>query len=429
MTVGQSAQAAPPQLSQHDRRAILDKVLAALDKRFYKPEKLNDDWRAAVNSHRPLIEAADTADDFEQATSDLLAELHTSHLGFFHGSAHRASSRAALSATYLADETPFGKRWIFQDVHSGGAASNAGIELGDILLSVDGREIAPPEHPVFAMGKQTSLEIVGRDDQRRVVSVDVARPTGKKLHFVEPTLVEARHIEGGLGYLKVAMFPGLIGVEVANEISRAVEGLGKIDSLVIDLRGNTGGGVGALRVMSLLTPGRIPVGFALDRRRVSLNLDAEKQRFRRFNSIPASKNALWLLALKFAPAMLAKTPIVLETEGLGRKEFHGRVTILVNRHTASAAEMIVAFARENNLARIIGEKTAGKLLSATSVKVGGGFRLALPTGAYYTWKGSVLEGTPIEPDELAAFDWQAARANKDSQLEYVAESTGNRQNI
>lgn len=135
-----------------------------------------------------------------------------------------------------------------------------------------------------------------------------------------------------------------------------------------------------------------------------------------------------MLALKFAPAMLAKTPIVLETEGLGRKEFHGSVTLLVNRHTASAAEMIVAFARENNLANIIGEKTAGKLLSATSVKVGGGFRLALPTGAYYTWKGAVLEGTPIEPDELVGFDWQTTRADKDSQLEYVVESIGNRQN-
>ena len=104
------------------------------------------------------------------------------------------------------------------------------------------------------------------------------------------------------------------------------------------------------------------------------------------------------------------------------------LTVEINQNTASAAEMIVAFARENNLARVVGEKTAGKLLSATSVKVGQGFRLALPTGAYYTWKGSVLEGTPIEPDQLVAFDWQAAWANKDSQLEYVAESTGNRQN-
>ena len=73
--------------------------------------------------------------------SDLLAELQTSHIGFFHSSARRASSRAALSAAYLADETPYGKRWIFQDVHSGGAASIAGIEPGDILLTVDGREI------------------------------------------------------------------------------------------------------------------------------------------------------------------------------------------------------------------------------------------------------------------------------------------------
>ena len=427
MTVDQSAQVAPPQLSQYDRRAILDKVLATLDKRFYKHEKLNGDWRAAVDHHRPLIEAADTADGFEKSMSDLLAELHTSHLGFFHGSARRASSRAALSATYLADETPFGERWIFQDVHSGGAASNAGIESGDILLSVEGREIAPPEHPVFVMGKQTSLEIVGRDDQRRAVPVDVARPKGKKLHFVEPKLVEARHLENGLGYLKVAMFPGLVGVEVANEISRAVEGLGKIDSLIVDLRGNTGGGIGALRVMSLLTPDRIPVGFALDKKRVKPNLDSEKQRFRRFHAIPASKKALWMLALKFAPTMLAKMPIVLETEGLGRKEFHGRMTLLVNRHTASAAEMIVAFARENNLANIIGEKTAGKLLSATSVKVGGGFRLALPTGAYYTWKGSILEGTPIEPDELIEFAWRAALANKDSQLQFAIESVSDQQ--
>jgi C-terminal processing protease CtpA/Prc len=101
----------------------------------------------------------------------------------------------------------------------------------------------------------------------------------------------------------------------------------------------------------------------------------------------------------------------------------------VNRHTASAAEMIVAFAQENNLARIIGEKTAGKLLSATSVKVGQGFRLALPTGAYHTWKGAVLEGTSIQPDELIEFDWQAAQANKDSQIKYGVESIGNRQNV
>jgi C-terminal processing protease CtpA/Prc len=408
-------------LEAKDRRAILENVLSALRKRFYSPEKLNGDWLAAVERHRSQIECAVSADEFEQAMSDLLAELHTSHLGFFHRSARRASSRAALSAAYLADETPFGKRWIFQDVHSGGAASIAGIQPGDILLSVDGREIKPPEHPVFQMGKQTTMEIVDEDDERRSVFVDVARPKGKKLHFIEPTLVEARRLSDGLGYLKVAMFPGMVGVDVANQISDSVANLAGAQRLIIDLRGNTGGGLGALRVMSLLTPDRIPVGFAFDTRRVTGDLEAEKQRFRRFSRIPASSRTLWRLALQFAPSMLAEKPIVLETEGLGKQTFQGRVVLLVDRHTASAAEMIVAFARENNLATIVGEKTAGRLLSGTSVKVGNGFRLALPTRAYYTWKGSVLEGTPIEPDHVVDFDWQQRRTGRDQQLERAVE--------
>jgi C-terminal processing protease CtpA/Prc len=90
--------------------------------------------------------------------------------------------------------------------------------------------------------------------------------------------------------------------------------------------------------------------------------------------------------------------------------------LLVDRYTASAAEMVTIFAKENRLATIVGEKTAGRLLSATSVKVGHGFRLALPTGAYYTWKGTALEGSPIEPDVVSEFDWQDRRSGNDRQL-------------
>ena len=418
-TTTASMPALPVQLSEEDRRSILDNVLAALRKRFYAPEKLNGEWQAAVDHHRPIIESAATADAFEQAVSDLLAELHTSHLGFFHSTGRRASSRAALSANYLPDDTPYGKRWIFQDVHSGGAAAISGVEPGNILLRVDGREIVPPEHPVFPMGKQTSVEIVSNDDKKRTVSVNVARPKGKKLHFIEPTLVEARRLENGTGYLKVAMFPGMVGVVVANQISSGIASLGDIDRLIIDLRGNTGGGIGALRVMSILTPDRIPVGFALDRRRETSDIESKKSSFPRFSSIPASTKNLWLLALRFAGPMLTKRPVVLETEGLGKKPFQGKVVLLVDRHTASAAEMIVAFARENNVARILGEKTAGRLLSATSVKVGNGFRLALPTGSFRTWKGHAHEGAPIEPDQVVEFDWRDRRFGRDRQLDYA----------
>jgi C-terminal processing protease CtpA/Prc len=60
-------------------------------------------------------------------------------------------------------------------------------------------------------------------------------------------------------------------------------------------------------------------------------------------------------------------------------------------------------------------------LSATSLKVGHGFRLALPTGAYYTWNGTALEGSPIEPDVVSEFDWQDRRRGSDRQLAAATE--------
>ena len=406
-----------PFLSQADKQAVLQKVLKALDSKFYKPELLGSDWQQAVAKHRMEIESAPTQDTFEQSVSDLLKTLGVSHLGFWHGTGKRASSRAALSATYLSDETQYGTRWIFQDVHEGGPAHTAGIEPGNILLRVNGKEIIPPEHPVFPMGSASTLEIVANDGTTRTVSSVVATPKGKKLQFIEPTLVQARRINAEIGYLKVAMFPGMIGVDVANAMSEAVNGLGNIKNLVVDLRGNTGGGAGALRLMSLLTPDRIPVGFSPDKRWAERDLELAKTRFPRLNRIPENKHSLWLLGLKFLPSLVTKSPVLLESEGLGPKPFHGRIALLVNQHTASAAEMVTIFAKENKLATVIGQKTAGRLLSATSVKVGHGYRLSLPTGAYYTWNLTALEGTPLAPDIVAAFDWKTRRTGEDRPLQ------------
>jgi len=409
-------------LSSKAKREVMERVLKALEGRFYKPELLDQSWRDAVEAQRASIEAAPTQNAFELAVSNLLQALKTSHLGFFHGTARRASSRAALSAAYLSDETEYGSRWIFQDVHEGGAAAIAGIRPGNILLRVDGQEIVPPEHPAFPMGTISTIDLVTNDGLQRSVSIDVARPKGKKLHFVEPTLVESRKLGDRVGYLKVAMFPGMVGVEVANSMSLAVDELGDIDRLIVDLRGNTGGGTGSLRLMSLLTPFRMCVGFAPSRKWMKRDMTLAKSSFPRFGNIPSSKNALWLLGLKFLPSLITKTPIVLETEGLGPKPYHGNIVLLVDRHTASAAEMVAIFATENKLATLIGEKTAGRLLSATSVKVGHGFRLALPVGAYNTWNGIVLEGSPIEPHVEIGFDWKGRRKGPDAQLEAAIEA-------
>ena len=214
----------------------------------------------------------------------------------------------------------------------------------------------------------------------------------------------------------------MVGVRVASSMSLAVDELGDIDRLIVDLRGNIGGGAGALRLMSLMTPYRMCVGFAPSRKWMKRDMSQAKSGFPRFGNIPSSKNALWLLGLKFLPSLITKSPIVLETEGLGSKPYHGNIVLLIDRHTASAAEMVAIFAKENKLATLMGEKTAGRLLSATSVKVGHGFRLALPVGAYNTWNGTVLEGSPIEPDIEIGFDWKDRRKGPDAQLEAAIEA-------
>lgn len=186
------------------------------------------------------------------------------------------------------------------------------------------------------------------------------------------------------------MYPGEVGIEVANAISNAVRCLNAIERLIFDLRGNTGGGIGVLRVMSLLTPAQLPVGTFLSGKLVETS--ALKHVPLVFDRIPSRKLGLLPIALKFVGLSLVhraigrKTPITVATEGSEVQAFQGRVVLLVDRHTASANEMLIAFARENKLA------TPWRVLGGNKFKMPHGDWLALPVGAYQTTAGEGIEG-------------------------------------
>ena len=109
--------------------------------------------------------------------------------------------------------------------------------------------------------------------------------------------------------------------------------------------------------------------------------------------------------------------VALITEGLGHRKFHGRVAILINEHSASATEMVAAFASENNLATTVGIKTAGRLMGANAYKAGFGYRLALPIAVFKTWSGKIIEGVGVQPDIEVGFVKEAAVRDKDPQLD------------
>ncbi len=109
--------------------------------------------------------------------------------------------------------------------------------------------------------------------------------------------------------------------------------------------------------------------------------------------------------------------MALATEGLGQKRFHGSVVLLVNEHSASASEMVAAFAVEHRLATIVGMPTPGRLVGANSFWVGHGYRVALPVVAYRTWHGQKLEGVGVAPAIRQDLCFASLRAGEDIHLQ------------
>ena len=396
---------------RHRREKILQRVSHLVETRFFDPDFDSAKWRDEIAARRDdILDSVDSV-AFEQAVHDLLQTLGKSHTAFFHRNLRPVPSRQAICATINPCETPGGPRLMFADVQEEGPAQLAGIEPGDLLLSTDGEPVDPSKPPQFRVGNSVCLGIVKGNGQNAEVKFEIPNPKSRQ-PFTLPKPVVHRTLREGVGYLKVNIFPGLVGIEVARDIDRAVSSLQDSRRLIVDLRGNSGGGLGALRLMSYLTADHRPIGYSLTRARAQRAY--EKESLVRFSGIPSSKWQLPLLALRYA---FRDHSIVLVTEGLSAQPFHGRIAILVNQHSASAAEMIAAFAQENGLARIVGVKTPGRLVGSRPFTLQDGYVVILPVGAYLTWSGQTLEGKGVQPDAVVELSYEAVTAGQDPQLD------------
>jgi carboxyl-terminal processing protease len=386
------------------------KVVDTCEKKLYDPKLNGVNWRDIAHERKERILTAESEEELEREFNELIKELKVSHAGFYHEKRPRAAGKMAISATLFRAEDDGRSCWIFQDVHPGGAAFKAGVQPGDILLRVGENEIAPPELPLFPLGEATPVDIKRRDCVHVRLMIHVPRSKTKERPLIELQPVSSMKY-GAVGWVKVCMFPGAIGIDVARDIDKAIKEL-DCERLIIDLRGNTGGGIGCLRLMSYLTPGRAPVGYSITRRRAEQSFSKEKLPV--FDRIPSKKIGLIGLLLKFVGR---DRSVAIATENLGRQRFHGKVVLLVNEHSASSCEMVAAFASENKLATIVGTKTPGRLLGAHSFRVGNGYRIALPVVAYYTWNGTFLEGRGVTPHVEEPFSVTAIRNGRDAQLQ------------
>jgi C-terminal processing protease CtpA/Prc len=286
----------------------------------------------------------------------------------------------------------------------------------DVLLTIDGAPAAPPDRPAFEMNRATRVEVL-RGNERKQIDLDLKTPTPKYKDnpYSEPS-VTGTMTPDRIAIVKISLFPGRIGIDFANALSHLFRSrLAGAEGLVLDLRGNPGGGIGNLRLMSLFTPRQQPVGYSLDR--ATAESGTPKERLPRLGKIPSQKWELIPLAVRLG----TKKSVVLETEGLGPQPFHGHIVILVNEHTTGAAEMVTLFAKENSLATIVGTETPGRLISRTGTKVGAGYQLVFPVAAYQSWNGTRIEGLGIEPDIRVPWSFEDAQRGEDTQLDRALE--------
>lgn len=405
-------------LTPDNKKQLFSKIASLVQEKFYDPGFNGRDWQQLVSQYRDRIEAAPSTKAFEDSVSELLAELQSNGLGLL-GKNTKITPRNSIAASFRrVASTSEGDRWVVQDVQPGGVADRAGIKSADVLLSIHGDNVKPPRQPSFEMNESTPI-LISRKGEHKELRFELKTPSPKYQDnpYAEPTSALASVMpDSSFGHLKVSLFPGKIGIDFANQLDDLFNGtLRDSKRLLVDLRGNPGGGIGSVRLMSYFTPSRQPIGYSLDRKCFEQQCNPEK--LPRFEGIPKSKWKIPLLALKYG----AKKSVVVETEGRGQQKFHGKIVLLVNEHSSGSAEMVAQFAKENRLATLVGTKTPGRLAARSAFQIGFGYRLTIPIGAYVSWQGTRIEGKGIEPDVSIDWSFQDAVRGRDVQLERAVE--------
>ena len=250
--------------------------------------------------------------------------------------------------------------------NEGTPAARAGLKAGDNILSVDGKPTDGLDTAAVASllkgprGTHVSIAVM-REGSPKPLSFDVMRD-----EIPRPSVDLAFEIKPGIGYMHVTNFQQTTAREVGDALDKFKQE-GALKGLIIDLRGNPGGLLNQAVDMSskFLQKGQIVV--------------SQHGRIDRDQVYSAQTSEVG-----------PKYPIV----------------VLVNRNTASAAEIVSGALQDHDRALVVGETTFGKGLVQTVFNVSENTGLALTTFHYYTPSGRLIQ-RPY--DHMSLYDYYYVR--------------------
>ncbi|HKD59079.1 MAG TPA: S41 family peptidase [Terracidiphilus sp.] len=232
--------------------------------------------------------------------------------------------------------------------YEGTPSFRAGIRPGDIIAAIDGKSTEGMTSDLVAKNlkgpKGTHVQVtVSREGQSKPLTFDLVRD-----EIPHPSVDLKYEIRPGVGYIHLTQFQET----TAQEVNEAIDSFPNLKGLVLDLRGNPGGLLSqAVEVCDhLLTKGQTIVS-------------------QRGRAYPDQNYTA--------------------THGNDGKTFP--IVVLVNRNTASAAEIVSGALQDHDRALIVGETTFGKGLVQTVYNLSENTGLALTTYHYYTPSGRLIQ--------------------------------------
>jgi peptidase S41-like protein len=211
--------------------------------------------------------------------------------------------------------------------------------------------------------------------------------SAENLEKKEATVIYEKKNES-TAYLKIANFSSSTK-ELADVLPKIIKENPK--NLIIDLRDNGGGGIeAAFEFGKYIMDNSIEIGYFVTNKLQYTGFDIDL--FKDLSVAEPQTTDEFIETLKHGKgAKLVfnnpDTPV-----------FLGNIFILTNGGTASTCEPIVYVLKESKRATIIGEKTAGAMLSATYFDISGKYKLVLPIADFYTYDGVRLDGVGVSPN-------------------------------
>ncbi len=238
-------------------------------------------------------------------------------------------------------------------------AERAGVKSGDLIIRLDdqnvkGMTLEDAVNIMRGKPKTAILLTIVREGEDKPLKIKITRAV------IKIQSVRSKTLAKGFGYIRVSAFQERTGADLRKAISKLKKANNKkLKGLVLDLRNNPGGLLGAaVEVSDAFLEGGIVVSIK--------GRDAS-------NTTEYSAKGMDLIN---------EAPIV----------------VLINGGSASASEIVAGALQDHKRAIIMGTQSFGKASVQTVVPLGNGSALKLTTARYYTPSGTSIQAKGITPD-------------------------------